>query len=211
MKKSVSEVSGGEIDVPLISVIVPVYNVRKYLARCLDSVIGQTYKNLEIILVNDGSDDGSDEICKEFEKKDPRIKFFTTKNRGLSAARNYGISKCHGKFVGFVDSDDWITSEMYSDLLKLLVMRHADIAVGGIKKVPEGASLRNEELNGNIKVLTRDEYMKLFFKVKTQRIEYYANNKLYRRELLGNDQYPVGLTSEDVFGTYKAILNSKKI
>ena len=114
-----------------ISIIVPVYQVEAYLRRCLDSIINQTYKNLEIILVEDGSKDGSPAICEEYAKKDNRIKVFNQQNQGASVARNYGLDVATGEYVGFVDSDDWIEPEMYEKLYAALVQKQADIEVTG--------------------------------------------------------------------------------
>ncbi len=97
----------------LLSVIIPVYNVESYLERCLDSIINQTYKNLEIILVNDGSTDKSESICNYYAKKDNRIIVINQENGGSSIARNTGLKNCNGEFIGFVDSDDWLKLNMF--------------------------------------------------------------------------------------------------
>lgn len=115
-----------EKDYPLISVIVPVYNVEKYLRRCIDSILAQTYPNLEIILVNDGSPDNSWEICKEYEEAYPIVHAFIKINGGQSSARNVGLNYAHGKYVGFIDSDDWIAPDMYMSLYNLIVSNNAD-------------------------------------------------------------------------------------
>ena len=99
----------------LISVILPVYNVQQYLEKCIESVVNQTYKNLEIILIDDGSTDMSGKICDEFAEKDGRIKVIHSKNGGVSAARNIGLDIATGEYIGFVDSDDWIESQMYEN------------------------------------------------------------------------------------------------
>jgi len=114
-----------------ISIIVPVYQVGKYLRRCLDSIVNQTYKNLEIILVEDGSSDNSPAICEEYAQKDGRIKVFYQKNQGASVARNQGLDVATGKYIGFVDSDDWIEPNMYEELSFALVNSNADVAVTG--------------------------------------------------------------------------------
>ena len=103
----------------LISVIVPIYNVEKYIKKCIDSIINQTYKNLEIILVNDGSPDECGKICDEYERIDSRIVVIHKENGGLSDARNAGLKVMHGKYVAFVDSDDWIEPEMYLSLIHI--------------------------------------------------------------------------------------------
>ena len=98
----------------LVSIIVPVFNVEKYLSRCINSLVAQDYKQLEIILVNDGSTDSSMTICKEYEKKDNRIKIINQQNQGLSMARNAGLKLAHGKYICFVDSDDWVEKDYVS-------------------------------------------------------------------------------------------------
>lgn len=105
---------------PLISVIVPVYNVEKYIRRCVDSILSQTYKNLEILLVDDGSNDLSGEICDEYAGTDKRVRAFHKKNGGLASARNFGLENVMGEYVSFVDSDDWIEKNTYSYCLDLI-------------------------------------------------------------------------------------------
>ena len=100
----------------LVSIIIPVYNTEKYLEECLDSVCSQTYKNLEIILINDGSTDNSEEICQKFKDMDQRIQIYTCFNSGPAFARNLGLSKAHGEYIMFVDSDDWILPELVDTL-----------------------------------------------------------------------------------------------
>lgn len=112
---------------PLLSVIVPVYNVEQYLHQCVDSIIGQTYKNLEIILVNDGSTDGSGAICDEYATKDSRVRVIHKENGGQSSARNIGISISSGEYTTFVDSDDWLELDMYQVLIKQLLDTSADV------------------------------------------------------------------------------------
>ena len=112
----------------LISVIVPVWNAHEYLNKCVDSIINQTYKNLEIILVDDGSTDDSLKICQEYEKHDNRIRVFHKENGGQGSARNYALDRCKGSYIGFVDNDDWLFPNMYKRLLELLKKYDADIA-----------------------------------------------------------------------------------
>ncbi len=111
---------------PLISVIIPVYNVDKHLAKCLDSIVNQTYKNLEIILINDGSKDNSNEICREFAEKDDRIVFVSRENRGVSATRNEGIELAHGDYFSFIDSDDYLELDAYEYLLNIVKQHKVD-------------------------------------------------------------------------------------
>ena len=107
----------------MISVIVPIYNVEKYLIKCIESIINQTYKDLEIILVDDGSTDSSGKICDEFATKDNRIKVIHKKNGGLSSARNIGLDICKGNYISFIDSDDYIELDMYEKMIKIIVKK----------------------------------------------------------------------------------------
>ncbi len=111
---------------PLISVIIPVYNVEKHLKKCLDSIVNQTYKNLEIILINDGSKDNSENICRDFAQKDDRIIFVSRENRGVSATRNEGIELAHGDYFSFIDSDDYLELDTYEYLLNLVFKHNVD-------------------------------------------------------------------------------------
>ncbi len=115
----------------MISVIVPVYNVEPYLRKCLDSIVNQTYRNLEILVIDDGSADGSGAICDSFAEKDERVVVFHTENRGLSAARNLGLDNATGDWIGFVDSDDWIEPDMYEVLIKRVEETKADVVESG--------------------------------------------------------------------------------
>jgi len=115
--------------VDLISVIIPVYNVEPYLKKCLDSVVTQTYKEIEIILVDDGSTDGSGPICDEYAAQDKRIRVIHKRNGGLSDARNVGLDRCSGRYVTFIDSDDYVASDYVERLYRILVEYNADIAV----------------------------------------------------------------------------------
>ena len=113
----------------LISVIVPVYNSEKYVNRCIDSILNQTYENLEVILIDDGSSDGSLKICESWAEKDNRIKILKQKNSGVSSARNLGIENASGDYVAFVDNDDWLRPEMYETMLSLAEKEKSDVTV----------------------------------------------------------------------------------
>ncbi|MCR5206958.1 MAG: glycosyltransferase [Eubacterium sp.] len=127
---------------PLISVIVPVYNVSKYLDRCVESIVNQTYKNLEIILVDDGSPDNCPAICDEWAQKDSRIQVIHKENGGVSSARNAGLDAANGVYIAFVDSDDYISSEMYQILVKLVVAENADVGSCNIALREENGEIR---------------------------------------------------------------------
>ncbi len=117
---------------PTLSVIVPIYNGAAFLKKCVDSILAQDYTDLEVVLVDDGSTDGSLEICREYEQADSRVTVFHKENEGLVAARKSGLSVAKGKYIGFVDCDDYIDSNMYSDLMAAVEKDNADIVVGGI-------------------------------------------------------------------------------
>ena len=127
---------------PLISIIIPVYNVEQYLRECLDSVLAQTYPNLEIILINDGSQDNSGKICDEYAAKDGRVQVIHQLNQGVSAARNAGLKVASGEYIGFVDSDDYIQPDMYEYLYQLISKDNADVAMCNTCQT---ASFRSDE------------------------------------------------------------------
>ncbi len=197
---------------PLISVIVPVYKVEKYLDKCVNSILNQSYKNIEVILVDDGSPDKCPEMCDNYQKKDKRIKVIHKQNGGLSDARNEGIKLAKGKFITFVDSDDYIHKELISVLYENLHNYQCDISCCELLSFKREEECKNIKVSDqNVIVYDRDEYIKKYMKIGSQTIEYYAPTKLFKKEVLRENQFPIGLTSEDVFGTYKALLKSKKI
>ena len=116
---------------PKISIIVPIYNVEKYLPKCIDSIINQTLENIEIILVNDGSTDSCAEIIESYANKDNRIKVIHKKNGGQSSARNMGLDIAKGEYIGFVDSDDWLHYDMYENMYKSIKKVNSDLCVCG--------------------------------------------------------------------------------
>ncbi|MBR4830293.1 MAG: glycosyltransferase family 2 protein [Bacilli bacterium] len=197
---------------PLISIIIPVYKVEEFLDRCVKSVTKQTYKHLEIILVDDGSPDNCPKMCDDWAKKDKRIRVIHKKNGGLSDARNAGIRVAKGDYIGFIDSDDWIDKKMYEVLYKNIVKYDADISCCELYKGSSNPTEKElKEYDNKVKTYNQEEYMKIFFKIGTQQCVYYAVTKLYRRELLEDNLYPVGLTSEDVVGTCKVLFKCNKI
>lgn len=201
----------------LISVIVPIYNVEKYLEKCIESIINQTYKNLEIILVNDGSTDNSKKICEKYVEKDKRIKLVNKENGGLSAARNAGIAVAKGKYFGFVDSDDFIKDTMYEYLHNLIVENKSDIAICNylyFTEDEEMETIQNKIKDANedkIKIFNSKEALRELLKGTT--IQDFAWNKLYKAELFNKDnrKYPFGRKMEDIGTTYKLFSASKSI
>lgn len=194
----------------LISVIIPVYNVEKYLSQCINSILNQTIKNLEIILVDDGSLDDSGNICDEFSKKDNRIVVIHKENNGLSSARNAGLEIAKGNYVCFVDSDDWLDENMYETLLKLIKDTNSDISCCRFFKTADSEekipSINDEIIQSfnNIEGLS-NFYTDLY----TQTVV--AWNKLYARKLFDNVIYPIGKIHEDEGTTYKLFYKANKI
>lgn len=174
-----------------ISVIVPVYNVKKYIHKCVDSIINQTYKNLEIILVDDGSLDNCGKICDEYAKKDNRIRVIHKENGGLSSARNAGLEVATGEFIGFIDSDDFIAPEMYETLYNSIKTDGTDLAVCKIAWVENG-KIRCEE-DGTHTVIGFEEF------VGVRNYNVSACNRLYKKDLWKNIRFPVGRICEDAF------------
>lgn len=194
----------------LVSVIIPVYNVEKYLEQCLDSVINQTYQNLQIILVDDGSTDGCPQICEQYAAKDPRVEVIHRKNGGLTAARNTGLTAVKGEYIGFVDSDDWIHPEMYRHLVEILEKTDADISTVEVEKTTGEISTVQEPVE--VKVLSQQEFAKVFFKIGSQKIVYYVWNRLYKKELLEPEHFEEKFSiGEDVVASYKAWTKAEKI
>ena len=195
-----------------VSVIIPVYNVEKYLRRCLDSVVNQTYKDVEVILVNDGSPDNSKEICEEYVAKYSNIQLINQKNAGLGAARNTGLQYITGDAVTFVDSDDWLELDAIEYYVASMKKSDADIVV--TKMIRKKEYFSNEGTNGaTIKeeVLNQEQFAKKYFKIDGNNIEYYACAKLYKREIAREVKYPVGLFAEDVPAAFGYIIRSQKI
>lgn len=127
---------------PLISVVIPVYNTAPYLEKCLDSVVKQTYQNLQVIIINDGSTDDSAEICQKFADKDKRIEFINKKNEGVSTARNMGIEKSHGEWIYFLDSDDYLDFNAFSQLVSISLEYKVDVIQFGLQSVKDGALVK---------------------------------------------------------------------
>lgn len=175
---------------PLISVIVPVYETEPYISRCIDSILAQTYSNLEILLIDDGSPDNCGKICDEYARKDRRIKVIHQINRGLSAARNRGLNVCSGEYIGFVDSDDFIHPEMYQRLYEDIILYRVKISFchtnGG--SIPVTPMSQPTECKDKEQVILRS---------MLENIWWSANTKLYHKSLFDNMRYPIGRTNED--------------
>ena len=194
---------------PLISLIVPVYNVKDYLKTCLQSILEQTYKNLEIILVDDGSDDGSSGICDEYARMDQRIKTIHLPHSGVSAARNAGLAAATGELLGFVDSDDWIDHDMYQYLYTLMQEHDADVSACTYLLEQEGRPSKIINNTGKLYVFSRKEIIRAL--VKNDLVKNYLWAKLFKRKLFDRLSFPVGRVYEDVAVLYKVFYSSQKV
>ena len=194
----------------LISVIIPVYNVEKFLPYSLERVINQTYKNLEIILINDGSTDGSKAICEKYAKNDKRIKLLSQKNQGAAVARNTGLEVSSGEYIGFVDSDDVISLEFYECLYKLLKETDSDISeCASVQISDEDLFNKNYKFDNinNLEYITTDSLGALN-RINSEDIYITGKsivvwNKLYKKELFDDIRFPAGKKYEDDLTTYK--------
>ena len=183
----------------LISVIVPVYNVEKYLPECVESIISQTYGNLEVILIDDGSTDRSGKICDEFAEKDSRIVAVHQKNSGVSAARNRGLDVCNGENVSFVDSDDYISADLISSFSDLLIQSGADCVAGGFIETDDK---KNEKSAHAVKgQIAMDGWESLITRYTDYRFELNLNNvwgKLFRKEIFSDIRFTEKMFFEDI-------------
>jgi len=194
-----------------ISVIVPVYNVEKYIHRCIDSIINQTYKNLEIILVDDGSTDNCPKICDEYAQKDNRIKVIHKKNGGLSEARNVGIEIATGEYIGFIDSDDYINKKMYELLISGLETNDADICICNYKEVNNDYIINDEKQDSyNFLKFNNIEALEALYKENGVKFVI-ACNKLYNKNLFADVRYSIGKIHEDEYIIHKLFFNSKRV
>nr|WP_263325069.1 glycosyltransferase [Neobacillus sp. Marseille-Q6967] len=191
-----------------ISIIVAAYNVENYIEKCLDSIITQTYKDLEIIVVNDGSTDKTQEKINAYSMTDKRIIIINKSNGGLSSARNEGLEIATGDYIGFIDGDDYISEEMYEILLKEIIENKCEIAICAVLKVYNTYTEKDSFINRS-KVLNKKEAIQAL--IEENYIKHYAWNKLYKAELFTNIRYPEGKLYEDIFTTYKLFAQANKI
>lgn len=192
-----------------ISVIVTAYNIEAYLPRCMESLLAQTYPALEIILVDDGSEDGTPGICDEYAADYERVRVIHKENGGPSSARNAGVAIASGDFIGYVDGDDWVEPEMYERMLEACLEKEADLAVCSYRQVGKGA----EEIHptGKVLELERQEALELYISGHPQYHIYHSVwSKLFKRELIADIQFPEGRKSEDIMYTTRALVKASK-
>lgn len=200
----------------LVSIIVPVYQVRGYLTECVDSLCAQTYTNLEILLMDDGSDDGSEKLCDELQRRDRRVRTFHLEHVGVSAARNAGIDASRGEWISFVDSDDWVAPEFIEVLHHMAVQYKAPIAACDyVRTGGKGSGKCAENILDTGEIYLSSDEMLEQWHGKRKRIETIVCNKLYRRTLLAGERnctlFPIETMHEDVCVSHLLIQRAKKI
>lgn len=194
----------------LISVIVPIYNVEKYIRKCIDGIISQSYTNLEIILVDDGTPDNCGTICDEYASKDKRIKVIHKSNGGLSDARNVAIDVMRGKYVTFIDSDDYIGTDYIMCMYKALIETDSDLAICEYAYIYEDGKMINHPYNDKKRLVFNQEQA-LYELLNSKKYSNSAWGKLYTSDHFRNVRYPKGRLYEDVPTTYKLFMQSSKI
>lgn len=188
-------------NVKLISIIVPVYMAEKYLNRCIESILCQTYKNFELILVDDGSPDTSGDLCDYWAGQDSRVKVIHKENGGASSARNCGLKIAKGKYIAFVDSDDWLEPNMYEQLYKLLEENKAQMAICGMRVV-DGKKEKNVQPNPQTLLWGRKELLDFFFKVHGEVFTYSLCRRLISKGLLDQYHFLEGRMNEDIEASF---------
>lgn len=193
---------------PLISVIIPVYNVEKYLERCIASILTQSYKNLEIILVDDGSSDNSGTICDRYRETDTRVRVFHKKNGGQSSARNLALDNAHGEWIAFVDSDDWVDMDYIKLMFEHASLTNSQISIiSSVNTVNENISIKKTHpslvLMDNEQAITNLLYQRFF--------SFAAYGKLYSKELFKNIRFPEGKLYEEMEPIYKVFVKAEKV
>ncbi len=192
-----------------ISIIVPIYNGEYYIDKCIQSILNQTYSNIEILLINDGSSDNTRKICEEYEKKDDRIKLINKENSGPGSAKNTGIEYATGDYIGFVDSDDYIDEDMFETLYKLCIKNDADVSMVAFTKVVDGKEMKTINFSGETIIYNKFEAMKELF--LDGEIKNYSWNKLFKKELFEGVRFPEKLKYEDVDITYRLLEKINKL
>jgi len=180
------------MDKPIVSIVIPVYNAYKYVDKCISSVLNQTYTNLEIICVDDGSTDGSENILDKFCQQDSRVKVIHQVNQGESKARNVGLDIASGHYIAFVDDDDWLELDMYEVLLGTALKHNADMAIGGwIKEKKKKSEIIKNEFLVKEDIITRDQLLKYLYIRDRYRAFAYMWNKIYKRDVLNGEDYQI--------------------
>ncbi|AZB18676.1 glycosyltransferase family 2 protein [Chryseobacterium indologenes] len=179
-----------------VSIIVPVYNVENYLAKCLDSLVNQSLQDIEILVIDDGSKDKSGDIIEQYAGKYPeKIKAFTKENGGLSDARNYGIDRATGEYIGFVDSDDYVAETMFEEMFLLAEKYHTKMVISNIQKVDEHGNITQKltQIPNMPELIDLNEHFSVF-----SDLSYFACNKLFKKEIFDQKRFKKGVHFEDI-------------
>ena len=193
---------------PVVSVIVPVYNVEKYIHRCVDSILAQTFTDFELILVDDGSPDNCPAICDEYAEKDSRIRVIHQENGGLSAARNAGLDVATGEYISFVDSDDWVESGFLMKMASQMNKDNSQMVVSGARKIWPG-KVENNKVSTTDICIDRDKAVSLL--ARPEWVYFVAWNKLYHRGIFANIRFPEDYIHEDEFVIHRVYNNCGRI
>lgn len=191
----------------LVSIIIPIYNVEKYLEKCIKSIINQTYRNLEIILINDGSTDESANICEKYKNQDNRIVFINKKNGGAASAKNEGLKVAKGDYITFVDSDDFIELDMIEYMVNTIKKYNSDIVQCNFTNLYKNTEKFKQDKIIEQKITSKD-FLELFLTKWDSSLFW---NKLFKREVIENIFFKEGRCIDDEFFTYKCVINSKNI
>lgn len=193
---------------PLISIVVPVYNVERYLKKCIESLLNQSYKEIEIILVDDGSLDNSSKICDEFSNNDKRVKVIHKENGGLSDARNVGIESARGQYITFVDSDDFVAYDYIEYLYNMLDKYKSDMSICNLARINENQLIRNDN-NGKIYLKNVEQTFEMLLYADV--VDVSACGKLFKTKVFEDIKFPIGKAYEDTAIMYKLISKCEKI
>ena len=195
----------------LVTVIVPVYEVEKYLIQCIESIIHQTYGNIEVLLIDDGSTDNSGRICDNFAKKDSRVTCMHIENCGVSGARNVGLNHANGDYILFVDSDDYILPDMIENLLFAIKREKVDIAVCGYTRVYEEEQKNRDTVYEYERILEGRELLEFLLKDPKSILFVVAWNKLFKKELFASLRFPEKMSNEDEYLAHSLLALSERV
>ncbi len=199
---------------PEISVVVPMYNVEKYISRCIESILSQTYQDFELIVIDDGSTDSSFAICQEYALKDERVKLVHTEDKGVSEARNLGTTKAIGKYIAYIDSDDFVTRDYLETLHDMATLNNADISITNFEVLEGDATLSTDysiDLENDVKIFDKHEALYQLLSTSNYLQMVTVWGKLIRSEIAKNHLLPTGRFHEDEATTYLYYLDAEKI
>lgn len=194
---------------PKLSIIVPVYNVKLYIDKCITSILDQTYHDFELILVDDGSVDGSGDVCETYAKLDLRVQVYHQANQGQAVARNFAIGKANGDYIGFVDSDDWIQPEMFEYMMTAAKDKNADVVVCRLQTVSEDGNVI--DVLGYEESLMMDKIKATEEILRDNNMQSFPVNKIYKKSLFNGLRFPSNRFFEDTAIIYKVIYNANLI